>query len=134
MTAPAPSSFLGQWEVLAKLACWLRDERERTYPGLIARGKLDPAEAKMELIAIRAIAAEWTAIAARAPLPDDAPTCGRKWKIAMLEKVLANFDRAIDALTRSGQPAADHQQARAAVAALLTYQHAPIAPQQSQPA
>jgi len=63
------SRFADDLPLLAKLAEHLLAEREGAYPRLIADGKLTPEKAEAALRAMKAIVAQWQAIAQHRDLP-----------------------------------------------------------------
>jgi hypothetical protein len=121
------------WEALAATARALLDAREEGYPGLVAAGKLAPADADRRLRIMRAVAAQWGAVVEQRDLPDVADyraTLGADW---------AEMEAELDAVAaRAAELAARRREDRTArdqadLAAALRWHELPSAPGSGHP-
>jgi hypothetical protein len=84
--------FAYLWPELAKIAAWLHAERERRYPGLIARGKIGAAAAEADTRAWAAIADDWRRAVAKLPAP--AQPIATRWEKSAAIQTAADRYRA----------------------------------------
>jgi hypothetical protein len=126
MTAAAISisRYNGEWEMLARLAEYLRAGRADSYDKLIAAGHLTAEQAFMDRHARAEIAAEWQAIATDTPYTGEryAPTY---WRIAALEAALSGAEDRLRRISEADIAHADHVDLRDAIACLLSYERSP---------
>lgn len=112
--------FIGDWELLSKLAEWLRSSRANRYPDMIAKGQISEDDAKLDRIARAAIAADWRAIAACQPR-DATEDCGDRYKVAAIEAALATVEKRLAAMSEADMARRDWIDLRDALACLLYY-------------
>ncbi len=117
--------FIGQWDLLAKLAEWLRASRASQYATMVAKGRLTVIEAEMDREARAAIEADWRAVSRNVPRCEIEPDCSAWTKRWALRLALAKVEERLTKLGKSHPDFADHVDLRDAIATLLHYQRSP---------
>jgi len=110
-----------EWELLAKLAEWLRAGRADRYADMIAKDQISEPDAFRDRLARASIAADWQAIATGSQRADE-PYARQAWCIWTLEQSLATQEKRLARIAATDPAFADHVDLRDGIAALLHLQ------------
>ncbi len=117
--------YVGEWEMLAKLAEWMCAGRADIYATLVAKGHIGEQDAIRDSLARASIAADWQAIAARVPRDAALPLAPGPWCVWALEEALKGQELRLQRMRRDDPAFEDHIDLRDAIACLLNYQRSP---------
>lgn len=125
MSAPATPRprWANEWEALATTAEWLRVDRARRFPQLVAAGRMTVAASTAGLAAIAAIAADWKRVAARLPRDAQRADVPQPAKVEALEQARARLAAQAEKVAAEGGDASGHLETVELVDTLLFHQH-----------
>lgn len=122
MAAASLPRWRHEWEALATTAEWLRADRARRFPQLVAAGRMTVAASSAGITIMAAIAADWRRVADRLPRDPNRADVGNDAKVDALEQARVRLAAQVEKLAADGQDASGHLEAVELVETLLWHQ------------
>ena len=118
--------YCGAYDLLSKLADWLRDQRTGRYDQLVNSGQMTADAAEQDRQARIAIARDWRAIACDRPRDWQAFAVPDAWRAASLADAIAGAERRIERRPDDDRERRDWIDLRDATATLAYYEPLPL--------